>query len=103
MSEPNRYRYLEPRTGSRFRQLFVKGRKYSAERIYRETVGEDPRTPEEVARDFELPLEAVLEAIHYCTHNAELLQKEREEELARILEQEKKHPPVLPMDYSPES
>ena len=78
-------------------------KKYSAERIYRETVGEDPRSPEEVARDFTLPLDAVLEAIDYCTRNEALLRKEREEELARIREHEKRHPPVLPPDYQPMS
>jgi uncharacterized protein (DUF433 family) len=96
MTSANNYKYLEPRTGTRFQQLFVKGKKYSAERIYRETVGEDARTPEQVAEDFELPLEAVLEAIHYSTHNEDLLRREREEELARIEEYEKRQPSLKP-------
>src|SRR4051794_10767385 len=102
MCETCQYRYLEPRTGTRYRQLFVKGRKFSAERVYRETVGEDPRTPEQVAQDLELPLEAVQEAIDYCTHNEELLRQEREEALARSREFEKAYPPLRPPDYRPE-
>jgi hypothetical protein len=47
-------------------------------------LGEDARTPQQVAEDLELPLEAVLESIDYCVHNQELLRQEREEELARI-------------------
>jgi hypothetical protein len=96
MDSATNYKYLEPRTGTRFQQLFVKGKKYSAERIYRETVGEDPRTPEEVAHDFELPLEAVLETIDYCTRNVDLLNRERAEELARIEEHEKRRPSLKP-------
>jgi len=96
MNSTNNYKYLEPRTGTRFQQLFVKGKKYSAERLYRETVGEGPRTPEEVADDLEVPVEAVLEAIDYCTHNVDLLNRERAEELARIEEHEKTHPSLKP-------
>jgi hypothetical protein len=102
MNEPNCYKYLEPHTGSRFRQLFLKGRKLSAEALYRETVGEEPQTPEEVAQDFEVPLEAVHEAIDYSIRNEDLLRKEREEELARIREFESRYPPLRPPDNLPE-
>jgi hypothetical protein len=104
VSSTTNYQYLEPRNGSRFRQLFVKGRgNMRAEVLYRAVRGEDSRTPEEVARDFELPLEAVLEAVDYCTHHEDLLRKERDEELARIRVYEAKHPPVVPPGYRPES
>ncbi len=39
-------------------------------------------TPDEVARDYDVPVETVREAIHYCLRNAALLQKEREEDWA---------------------
>jgi hypothetical protein len=97
------YKYLEPRTGTRFRQLFVKEKNYSAERLYAESVGEDARTPEELARDFDLPLDAVLEAIDYCVHNQELLRRERAEELTRIGEHERRRPSLKPPDYKPGS
>ena len=66
MSEHNehQYKFLEARPCSNYRQLFIKGRKIRAEVIYRETVGEEPQTLEEVARDYNIPLEAVQEAIH---------------------------------------
>src|SRR5262245_38270608 len=95
MSE-NGYKFLEPRPRSSLRQLWVRGRNIWAEILYRETVGEDPRTPEQVAHDFDVPLEAVLEAIDYCTRNAAFLIEERERQHAQIAEMEKKHPPLRP-------
>jgi len=96
MNQKNGYKFLEPRPGSSIRQPWVKGRNIWAEVLYRETVGLDPRTPEEVAHDFDVPLDAVLEAIHYCTHHEDFLRKERKRQLARIREIEKKYPPVKP-------
>ncbi len=102
-TEQSPYRLLEPRTGSRYRQLFVRGRRIRAEDLYRQTVGEGPRTPEQVAEDYEVPLEAVLESIDYCIHNEALLRREREEDLEaeRALGLDK--PPPVPPDYQPES
>jgi|SRR5262249_13078696 len=97
MSESHEYQYLLPDYWSSYKGLFLEDkRKMRAEWIYRETVGADARTPEQVAADFELPLQAVLEAIHYCEHNEEFLRQEREQELARIEEYEKRHPPLKP-------
>jgi uncharacterized protein (DUF433 family) len=92
----NGYKFLEVRPRSSLRQLWIKGRNIWAEVLYRETVGEDPRTPEQVAHDFRVPLEAVREAIDYCTHNADFLNDEREREYAQIAELEKRHPPLQP-------
>jgi uncharacterized protein (DUF433 family) len=100
MMTPTGYEHLETRP--RKRQLFIKGRKLRAEQIYRETIGEDSRTPEEVARDFDIPLAAVLEAIDYSINHQDLLRQERAEEMARIAEFEKKYPPILPPDYQPQ-
>jgi hypothetical protein len=83
MSEPVRYKYLEPKRGSRYKQLAVGGR-IRAEILYRETVGAEPLSPEQVAKEYNLPVEAVLEAIHYCEHNRELLDAERAREQATI-------------------
>ena len=102
MCEECQYKYLGPWRGSNYRQFFYKDRKIRAETLYRQTVGVDPRTPEEVARDFEVPVEAVLEAIHYCTHNEELLRKEREEDLADIRARGLDKPPYVPPDYRPD-
>lgn len=101
MSESNSYQHLERRQASNYRQFFVKGRRIRAETLYRETVGIDPRTPEEVARDFEVPLEAVLESIHYCEHNEDLLRQERDEDWADIRARGLDKPPLVPRDYKP--
>lgn len=77
------YRFLKPKAGSNYRQLFVNGR-IRAEILYRETVGSEPLTAEEVAAEYGIPCEAVREAIDYCIRNAELLDAERERETIRI-------------------
>ena len=55
-----------------------------AEILYRETVGREPLSPAEVAREYDVPVDAVLEAIDYCTQNQALLDAERAGEDARI-------------------
>jgi hypothetical protein len=83
MSEPVSYKYLEPKRGSRYQQLAVGGR-IRAEILYRETLGTEPLSSEQVAKEYNVPVEAVLEAIHYCEHNRELLDAERAREQATI-------------------
>jgi uncharacterized protein (DUF433 family) len=64
------YEYLEPRPKSAYRQLFVKNTRIRAELIYRAHVNaEEPMSAEELAADYMLPLEAVVEAIEYCKSN----------------------------------
>ena len=59
-AEPQpQYQHLEARPGSNYRQLFLKGRRIRAAVVDEEIHGPDPRTPEEFARDFQVPLEAV--------------------------------------------
>src|SRR5260221_14479721 len=48
MGEREEYKYLKPKPGSNYQQLFVNGR-IRAEILYRETVGPEPLSPEEVA------------------------------------------------------
>ena len=94
------YNYLEPCPGSQYRQLWVKGRHIRAEVLYRLTIGAEPRTAAEVAQDYDLPVEAVREAVDYAVHNQELLQAERarEEERAKRLGLDK--PPFIPAESS---
>ncbi len=82
MADAASYTYLAPREGSRYKQYFVKGRNLRAESLYRATVGPEAMTADEVARDYDVPIEAVQEAIDYFVHNAVLLQREREEDWA---------------------
>jgi hypothetical protein len=88
MGEHIEYKYLKPKPGSNYRQLFVNGR-IRAEILYRETIGVEPLTPEAVAREYGLPVEAVVEAIDYCVRNQPLLDAERAREAARIKEAER--------------
>jgi uncharacterized protein (DUF433 family) len=78
------YQYLEPRPGSNYRQLFLKGRRIRAAVVHESVHGPDPRTPEEFARDFQVPLEAILEALDYVARNRPLIEQERDHEAARL-------------------
>ena len=96
-----KYKYLDHWRGSNYRQLFYKERKIRAETLYRATVGPEPRTPEEVAADYDIPVEVVREAIHYCTHNEELLRQELEEDLADMRARGLDKPRLLPVNEKP--
>jgi hypothetical protein len=80
MLESTGYVHLAPREGSAYQQYFVKGRNLRAETLFRATIGPEPMTPEEAARDYDLPVETVREGIDYCRRNAPLLKKERDED-----------------------
>jgi uncharacterized protein (DUF433 family) len=70
MSNPTHWNHLEPRPKSFYRQLFIKGTRIRARVIYGLFMSaEEPMTPEEIAVDYGLPLEAVLESIAYCQTN----------------------------------
>jgi uncharacterized protein (DUF433 family) len=75
-----RYRHLEARPGSNYRQLFIRGRRIRAAVVHEAVHGPDPYTPEEFSRDFEVPLDAVLEALAYSAENMALIEAERERE-----------------------
>jgi uncharacterized protein (DUF433 family) len=64
---PTKWKYLGPKPGSAYKQLFIKGTRIMA-RIISATFHdeENPLTPEEIARDFNIPVETVREAIAYC-------------------------------------
>jgi uncharacterized protein (DUF433 family) len=78
------YQHLEPRPGSNYRTLFLKGRRIRAAVVYYVIHGPDPRTPEEFASDYEVPLEAVLEALDYVSRNLPLIEQEQDEEAAML-------------------
>ncbi len=68
MSEtPREWKYLERRPGSSYQQLCIKGKRIWAWTLYCEFMNaKEPRTPQQLAEDFGVPLEAVEEAIAYC-------------------------------------
>jgi hypothetical protein len=78
------YPNLEARPGSNYRQLFLKGRRIRAEVMYHAVHGPEPRTPEQVARDFEVPVEAVREAVEYVERNPAIIQADREREESKL-------------------
>ena len=101
MDATGEYKYLKPKRGSRYQQLFVNGR-IMAEVLYRETVGQEPLTPVEVANEYGLPVEAVSEAIHYCEHNPHILDEDRQREAALIKKDARDRWPYAPRDYQPQ-
>ena len=101
MTEQVEYKHLKPKPGSNYRQLFVNGR-IRAENLYRETVGPEPLTPAEVAREYGIPVEAVTEAVDYCLRNRELLDGERAREVDRIKAAGRDKWPYAPRDSRPE-
>jgi uncharacterized protein (DUF433 family) len=83
MSTTITYQYLERRPKSSYRQLYVKGTRIRAEILYGAHINaEEPMTPEEIAADFGLPLEAVKEAIAYCRTDPPEIAADHAEELA---------------------
>src|SRR4051794_7344890 len=73
MSSPTtqtQWKYLERDPKSSYKQLSVKGRRIKARTLYGQHVNaEEPRTVEELAADYGLPVEVVEEAIAYCKSN----------------------------------
>ncbi|MEO1802319.1 MAG: hypothetical protein AAFR62_18190 [Cyanobacteria bacterium J06629_2] len=79
------WQFLEPRSSSWRKQLYFKGRKLTAFTVWSDMiVNED--TLGETAANWDLPTEAIKEAIEYCENNRELLKSEAEEE-RRYLEE----------------
>lgn len=80
-SSATHYDHLAPNPNSAYKQLFVKGTRIRARVLYGWYACEEPRSPEEIAADYNLPVEAVKEAIAYCESNPpELLEDYRREE-----------------------
>ena len=78
------YQHLEARPGSNYRQFWLKGRRIRAAVVDEEIHGPEPLTPEEFAQGYQVPLEAVLEALDYVARNRPLIEQEREREAARL-------------------
>ena len=84
MSEsPREWKYLERRPGSSYQQLCIKGKRIWVWTLYCEFMSEkDPRTPEQLADDWGVPLEAVQEAIEYGQSDPpELREDQRKQDL----------------------
>lgn len=67
MEPTTQYKHLERDPKSSYRQLSIKGRRIRARTLYGLYMSaEEPMTPAEIAEGYQLPLEAVMEAIAYC-------------------------------------
>jgi hypothetical protein len=78
------YQHLEPRPGANYRQLFLKGPRNRAAVVDQAVHGPDPFTPEEFAREYQVPLEWVLEALDYVAQNRALIEQESDHEAATL-------------------
>jgi uncharacterized protein (DUF433 family) len=78
------YQHLELRSGSNYRQMFLKGRRIRAAVVDETINGPDPCTPEEFARDFHVSLDAIHEALDYVARNRSLIEQERDREAADV-------------------
>ena len=64
------WQFLAPNPKSCYKQLFVKGTRIRARVLYGMFMSaEEPMTAERIAAEFNLPVEAVKEAIAYCQRN----------------------------------
>ena len=78
------WQYLAPNPKSCYKQLFVNGTRIRARVLYGMLMSADePMTPENIAAELNLPLDAVMEAIAYCQSNPPeiALDRQREERL----------------------
>src|SRR4051812_36027884 len=84
MSNPAvQYRYLAPKPKSSYKQLFVKDRWVRARTLYGMYMSaEEPRTIEELAADYQIPVEAVQEAIDWCRSDPPELRRDMAREEA---------------------
>jgi uncharacterized protein (DUF433 family) len=85
---PAPWKHLERKPGSHYGQLFVKGTRIAARTLFSYFVpGEDwpGMAAEEIAAEFNLPVEAVREAISYCQSDPPEIRDDllREEALMR--------------------
>jgi uncharacterized protein (DUF433 family) len=97
------YQHLEHRPSSNYQQLWIKGRHIRAEILYRLTIGSEPQTPQEVAEDYDLPIEVVQESIEYAVQHQGLLDAERAREETRMRKLGLDKPPYVPADISTSS
>jgi uncharacterized protein (DUF433 family) len=80
------WKHLAPNPKSAYKQLFLKGRRIRARDLYGMYLSaSEPMTPAEIAADYDLPLEAVEEAIAYCQSDPPEIKLDFERE-ERIME-----------------
>jgi len=81
--EIENWQYLIARPHAWRKQLYIKGRKLLASTIWRDMTA-NQMSPEQAAENWDLPLSAIYEAIHYYQNHQELLKLEADEERYRL-------------------
>jgi uncharacterized protein (DUF433 family) len=75
------WKYLGPNPKSAYRQLFIQGTRIRARSLYGLFMSADaPITPEEIAQEYGLPVDAVNEVIAYCRSDPPEIQEDFERE-----------------------
>jgi uncharacterized protein (DUF433 family) len=93
-SNGREWKWLERDPKSSLKQLSIKDRRIRARTLYGMYMSEEfPRTPEEIAADYNLPIEAVLEAIEYCQTVPPEIREDFEAEERSIAEAERRGDP----------
>ena len=78
------YKYLELRPKNWRKQLWIQGRNMTVWHLIA-TMRTERQTPEQTARNRSLPLEAVLEAMHYYILHKDIVEADNEEEKRRLI------------------
>ncbi|MCU0543180.1 MAG: hypothetical protein MUE44_13575 [Oscillatoriaceae cyanobacterium Prado104] len=82
-TEIDNWQYLIARPHPWRKQLYIKGRKLLASTVWQDMTANE-MSPEQAAENWDLPLPAIYEAIHYCENHRELLKLEAAEERYRL-------------------
>lgn len=77
------YKHLERRPDKRSQELFIRGTGIRASTVWHDRYV-SRFSPAQIAKDRELPVEAVYEALAYCQENWEVICRERDLERQRL-------------------
>ena len=81
----SQWQYLEQRPHPWRKQLYIKGKRLKAFTVWMDMLVNN-LSPQEVAENKDIALEAVMEALEYCQNNSELLKAEAIEVRRRLEE-----------------
>ena len=97
METQTQYKHLVKRSDKHAQELFIRGRGVRASTIWHDRYV-SCMSPKHIARDRELTLEGVLEALAYCQDHWEQICADKEEERAWLAKQGffDESPPAMP-------
>src|SRR5687768_11434316 len=81
-----RYEYLERRSESRRRQLYLTGRNMTVDQLVRGMIA-NRLSPEAAAANYELPLDQIHEALRYYDRHQDVIERDWQEERAYLVAQ----------------